>query len=202
MAMDAASAMKALIANFNGDVAAAMRALKESVPKVEKHAAVNKLLDECVAKCGEKMSKKVYKRLALEAWDRAHPVSEDSEVTKEVKPRKPNVWFAFRDTNIAEVKAKYPDMTREERMKVLSEMYQASKAPEAPMVPELIEEEDLDVPELSELIDELQTETETETETETLMEVKHKSKSKRSTPKSTVDEPYPKRMCTRRSAKP
>jgi hypothetical protein len=116
--------MKALIANFNGDIAAAMRALKEAVPKVNKHAAVNKLLDDSVAKCGEKMSKKVFKRLAMAAWDRAH-TSTDSTEPKEVKPRKPNAWFIFRDANIAEVKANNPTMTQEEIIKTLSEMYRA-----------------------------------------------------------------------------
>jgi hypothetical protein len=114
-------ALQALVDTFDGDFAAAMRALKAAVPKVDKHAAVNKSLDDAVIKCDPRMSRKMFKKLALAAWDRTHPS------TEEVKPRKPNAWFIFRDANMTDVKANNPTMTREERLKTLSEMYKASK---------------------------------------------------------------------------
>lgn len=124
MDMDHAVALKALVDTFGGDIAAVMRALKDvPKPKVDKHAAVNKSLDNAVAKCDARMSRKMFKKLATAAWDRTHQSSEP----KETKPRAPNAWFIFCSENIADVKAKYPALTREERMKILSEMYKASK---------------------------------------------------------------------------
>jgi hypothetical protein len=123
MAFERSDVVKMLVETFGGDIAAAVRAVKD-VPKSDKHEAVNKMLDNTVAQCDSKMSRKIFKKLAMTAWDRAHPEA--------IKPRAPNSWFIFRDANMADVKEKNPTMKRAELMKIVSEMYKATKTPPPP----------------------------------------------------------------------
>lgn len=126
MDTDLNASIQELLSQCNGDMAA-LKSTLQTVLKLNKWSAVAVGMDNLMLEF-PKVPLKVFKRHAIDAWNRNNATHSDP---KENKEKRVNPYIIFIKANIHQAKWDYPDLTHQERIAMLANRWNANKETES-----------------------------------------------------------------------